>query len=479
MQEDYITVSAAPLTPPVADFSGNPTSGIAPLTVIFTDSSTNTPTNWNWSFGDDSSENATVQNPVHTYTSAANYTVSLNASNTNGSDTQTRTEYINVTSAPAPLTPPVADFSGNPTSGIAPLTVTFTDSSTNTPTSWYWSFGDDSSNNVTVQNPVHTYTSAGNYTVSLNATNTAGLNITTKTSYINVTEAPLGPVADFSGTPTSGFAPLTVQFNDTSTGFVSPITYHWDFGDGSNSTERDPSHTYATNAQENYTVTLNVTGNYGKTGSMIKSEYITIEIPTIELIISSDQSSLSNEPLPPSQSLSQAQTLPQSKSALGVQSLPQSKSGFQDQLLPQDISTQNKLSADNVVTHPPLVNWSLNYGENIYNSDNFWFKVITQRNWVVDVYDDKPVNPGKMVEYDLNTHMYGSRFLQNALNVSSESGSYVELSDVPEPIQFGEGLPQPLKYHINLKQGVRPDDARLSSGKVYRIVITLEASNIP
>jgi hypothetical protein len=215
---------------------------------------------------------------------------------------------------------------------------------------------------------------------------------------------------------------------------------------------------------------------------MIKSEYITIEIPTIELIISSDQSSITNEPLPPSQLLSQAQTLPQSKSVLAVQSLPHNKIGFEDQSLPQYISTPNKLSADNLNIHPKLVNWSLNYGENIYNSENFWMMVITKNDWVVAVYDQKPGHPGKMIEYDLTTQMYGSRFLQNALSVSSESGNYVELSEEHNPIQVGQGLPpgqqEPPKYHINLKQGVGPGDAGLSSGKVYRIVITLEASNL-
>ncbi len=58
---------------------------------------------------------------------------------------------------------PVADFSGTPTSGTAPLAVTFTDASTNTPTAWSWTFGDSST--ATAQNPSHTYIGAGSYTV--------------------------------------------------------------------------------------------------------------------------------------------------------------------------------------------------------------------------------------------------------------------------------------------------------------------------
>ena len=69
---------------------------------------------------------------------------------------------------------PVANFSGTPTSGTAPLTVGFTDTSTGSPTAWSWNFGDSSTS--TAQNPSHTYTSAGAYTVALTAYNQYGNN---------------------------------------------------------------------------------------------------------------------------------------------------------------------------------------------------------------------------------------------------------------------------------------------------------------
>ena len=84
---------------PVADFSGSPTSGPAPLTVSFTDLSTNSPTSWEWDFGDTGGSSA--QNPSHDHTSAGDYTVSLTATNVGGSDTETKTDYISVTSGPA------------------------------------------------------------------------------------------------------------------------------------------------------------------------------------------------------------------------------------------------------------------------------------------------------------------------------------------------------------------------------------------
>ena len=96
---------------PVAYFTASPTYGTAPLTVKFTDSSTNTPISWNWSFGDGSLTNATVQNPVHTYVSANNYTIALTATNSAGSNTFTRTNYITVTSGGS--APTVGVFRGS------------------------------------------------------------------------------------------------------------------------------------------------------------------------------------------------------------------------------------------------------------------------------------------------------------------------------------------------------------------------------
>ncbi|HGY55724.1 MAG TPA: PKD domain-containing protein [Caldithrix abyssi] len=175
---DYITVYVA-IT---ADFSATPLSGDAPLTVNFTDQSTGDVTAWSWDFGDGNT--STVQNPSHEYTTAGTYTVTLTASNSCDSDTQTKTDYITVTEPTG--NPPVADFVGDPTSGTAPLTVNFTDQSTNNPTSWSWDFGDGGTS--TQQNPSHEYTAAGTYTVSLTATNADGSDTNTKTDYITVTE---------------------------------------------------------------------------------------------------------------------------------------------------------------------------------------------------------------------------------------------------------------------------------------------------
>jgi PKD repeat protein len=159
---------------------------------------------------------------------------------------------------------PVASFSATPTTGAAPLGVSFTDTSTNNPTSWSWNFGDPGSgaaNTSTSRNPSHTYASAGTYTVTLTATNSAGSDSDTKTNFITVGN---GPTASFSGSPTSGDGPLTVDFTDASTG--SPTSWSWNFGDPSSgaantSSATNPSHTYA--GDGTYTVSLTVTNAFG------------------------------------------------------------------------------------------------------------------------------------------------------------------------------------------------------------------------
>ena len=255
---------------PLAAFSADTTTGPAPLTVTFTDSSTgDPPLTYAWDFGDGSGENATLQSPVHTFADVGTYNVSLTVSNAFGSNTTNKTGYITVSAVP--LTP-IADFTGSPRSGYAPLTVTFTDSSTGDGLlTWAWDFGDGSGENATLQSPVHTFADVGTYNVSLTVTNGAGSNTTNKTGYITVSAPPLPPVADFSGSPQSGPAPLTVTFTDSSTGDV-PLTYAWDFGDGATSNSQSPLHTYP-NAGT-YNVSLTVSNDFGSNTST-KTNYIT------------------------------------------------------------------------------------------------------------------------------------------------------------------------------------------------------------
>jgi PKD repeat protein len=176
--DDFSIIQALPVT----DFYANATSGISTLAVQFTDTSTNIPTSYSWNFGDGTT--STLQNPTHTYNSAGNYSVNLTASNYYGSKSINKTAYIVV--YPQTLTP-IANFTSNVTSGVYPTNVLFTDTSTNSPTSWAWDFNNDGSVDSTLQNPVYNYTSIGTYTVKLTATNLAGSDYEIKTNYISIT----------------------------------------------------------------------------------------------------------------------------------------------------------------------------------------------------------------------------------------------------------------------------------------------------
>ena len=249
---------------PVADFSSDVTSGNAPLTVTFTDKSTGTPTAWDWNFGDGS--DSTDQNPVHIYTSAGTYTTTLTVSNADGTASKDGTITVLQTTEPVV---PVADFTSNVASGNAPLTVSFTDMSTGSTTAWSWDFGDGPTS--TDQNPVHTYTSTGAYTVTLTASNANGGS--SKTGSINVLQPPelALPVADFGTNATQGLAPLAVQFTYLSQNAVS---WSWDFDNNGqpDSTIQNPVYVYE--VPGTYTVNLTVSNENGTVSKTLEIEVL-------------------------------------------------------------------------------------------------------------------------------------------------------------------------------------------------------------
>ena len=189
------------------------------------------------------------------------------------------TDYITVSPAPTPTIPPVpeAKFSGTPTSGYAPLTVQFTDESTGDISAIYWDFTGDLQPDSTEHGPSYTFYNPGNYTVYMAVTGPGGMDYEVKVDYITVMEEPVpAPVAGFSATPTSGDAPLSVQFTDESTGNIT--SYAWDFeNDGTiDSTEQSPAFVYSTAGT--YSVNLTVTGK-GGSDDETKVSYITVAEP--------------------------------------------------------------------------------------------------------------------------------------------------------------------------------------------------------
>lgn len=166
--------------------------------------------------------------------------------------------------------PPHAAFGGTPTSGCVPLTTAFTDRSTGSVDSWDWSFGDGASS--AAQNPTHTYTTAGIYSVAMTASGIHGFDTAARLDYIT---AAAPSHADFTASPTTTCAPLQeVVFTDQSVGF--PSSWVWDFGDGTYSTEQHPRHAYRWPGI--YTVTETVHGSCG-TDTATKVNLVTVNPP--------------------------------------------------------------------------------------------------------------------------------------------------------------------------------------------------------
>lgn len=256
IRENYITVSG-PI--PLADFVAEPFSGPAPLLVQFTDQSVDASA-WFWDLGDGST--TTARNPLHIYEKAGSYAVTLRVTGPTGSDSVTRPGYITVSTEA-----PQAKFIAEPTSGNAPLTVKFTNHSLHT-TNSLWDFGDGATS--TESDPTHLYQKDGTYTVKLTVSGPGGSDSVTRPDYIKLG----APQAKFIAEPTSGNAPLIVKFTNHS---LNTDTWSWNFGDGSTSSDRDPTHTYL--KEDNYTVSLTVSGPTGS-DTTTRPDFIKVSQPS-------------------------------------------------------------------------------------------------------------------------------------------------------------------------------------------------------
>ena len=212
--------------------------------VQFSDTTSGTPTSWRWSFGDGAT--STVKNPSHAFASEGTYTVSLTTGGGTGTKQGSRTIAV------ASMSVLAASFTFSPAFPTTGQAIQFADTSTGSPTSWLWNFGDGTTSSA--QNPSHAYAAAGSKTVTLTITSATSSNTSTRTISV---ATPLAASLSFSpAAPTAGQA---VQFTDASTG--APTSWLWNFGDGTTSAVQNPSHAYA--AAGSKTVTLTVTNATG------------------------------------------------------------------------------------------------------------------------------------------------------------------------------------------------------------------------
>lgn len=252
---------------PLVEVQAEPTSGIAPLTVGFTAAvmGGDEPLTFAWSFGD--GETSAVQGPSHLFEAAGSYDVSVTVTDANGDEASDSI----VVEVGDDQTPTVV-AGATPSSGLAPLPVTFTAtvSGGNEPIAYVWDFGDGSPTSD-LQNPSHAYTMAGAFTATVTVTDGDG-DVASDTVTVEVGSDDL-PSATASASPVTGIEPLTVSFTGTGIGGNAPLAYTWSFGDGSPAdTAQNPAHVYE--SAGTYTATLIVTDDDGDSDS----DTVTIEV---------------------------------------------------------------------------------------------------------------------------------------------------------------------------------------------------------
>lgn len=259
---------------PVADFmlGRDPTVNVVDVTagvpMTFTNLSTGCPDTFAWTFEGGAPGSSTAKHPTVTYNELGYFDVQLIATNGKGAENLLKDNYIHVV--------PGIAFRADQTRIPFGSTVTFTDESTNNPTSWLWTFEGGNPPTSTDPNPVVTYPDEPDdgliaYTVTLQVTIAGTPYTLTRDNYITVTIHK--PIADFTSDKTTIKGGELITFTSTSTN--NPTQLNWNFfgGSPSSSTAQAPVVTY--NKKGTYAVVL-VASNVGGSSSMTKTAYITV-----------------------------------------------------------------------------------------------------------------------------------------------------------------------------------------------------------
>ncbi|WP_167855236.1 GEVED domain-containing protein [Hymenobacter wooponensis] len=336
--EDYSVLPSVSTVAPVAEFVAAPIQTCSG-TVQFTDQSQNAPTTWLWNFGDGAT--STLQNPSHQYTTGGTYTVALTATNGNGSNTRTRTNYITFDSAvpvAAACTPQTQAYCCN--YGITQFTLGPLTKTSANGQAGYEDFTCASKATLTVGNryPISITTNPtsaqdtrvwldlnndGTFTASeliyqaLNTINPSGtllvpsstalnqpLRLRVVSDYVGSPFTACGgvqygqaedytitlqanssaPATDFTSNFVAGSCQTTVQFTDQSQNV--PTQWLWNFGDGTTSTLQNPSHQYT--AAGSYAISLTATNAIGAQTKTV-ADYVLVVLPCFQYCTSTGQ----------------------------------------------------------------------------------------------------------------------------------------------------------------------------------------------
>lgn len=232
----------------VAAFQSNfnaPSSICTNTTTTLINTTSPVPSSSTWYFSDGLVINDI--NATRSFNVPGNYTVKL--VNDIGGCRDSVTKTITVS------TRPTANFSAPRPNGCQlPFTVNFTNQSAGA-AAWLWDFGDGTTS--TQASPSHVYDRFGSYTVKLVVTNSAGCKDSlTQNNLIRIEP----PIVSFTANPRSGCIPLTVNFKDSIFSVDSVVSYFWDFGDGTSSALRTPTHTYTTDGGYNVKLVITTAG---------------------------------------------------------------------------------------------------------------------------------------------------------------------------------------------------------------------------
>jgi gliding motility-associated-like protein len=263
-----------------AEFSITNGQGCVPLKTSFSNLSTGVSANtvYSWNFGNGNL--SSLKDPSAVFLTEGSYTVTLTVKD--GNQTSTKTREVKVYKKPQ------ADFTFSSVKGCSPLTVTFTSTSTagdGIINSYFWDFGDGSTQQTYSPATTHTYQIKQKASVSLTVVNQYGCyNTIVKNDIIDVLD-PLG--ADFSVDQTI-LCKISdeVKFTNKSAG-PGTLSYLWDFGDGTTSTEKDPKHIFTQKGI--YTIKLTVTSSEGCAVTKTLSNHVNVATYKADFNIASSE----------------------------------------------------------------------------------------------------------------------------------------------------------------------------------------------